>query len=177
MTKKRLLRFIIIMPIVIVLAAVVSTFSVVRDWQLQWSIPIVDGAKRLFDSTWQFGGNYKQKSLYYWSPQEVAEIKQFYQDFTLTPFVENDSDGESWMIAALKGSKLRTDPYRQPYIHTDLCDYTEVFACTTISLFDVKHAALSHMLQGMYSLSESKIQALPTSGTLIVFTYNIPDLA
>lgn len=147
----------------------------IQDMQIQRSITIVESARYVLDDTNQYSGNYQQKNLYYWSPQSISEISQFYQNFTTAPFIEFNSNGERWLIAAWKGSKLIENPIRKIVVtHTDLCDYRKVFECISIVLFDASQASLPDILQRVYGNSTNKTQFLFNSGTLIVFSYNIP---
>jgi hypothetical protein len=183
MNKKRVLQLFIVFLGVVICVAPIALMGfmigvpIIRDWQVQRSIVVVEGAEYLFDNARQFGGNYKQKNFFYWSRRPITEIRQFYQSFTTAPFIEVNSYDARWLISAWKGSVLLENPIRDVYIHTDLCDYHEVFECMSIALIDGSQLSLPNILQNMYSNSVDDIQSLPNGGTLIVFSYNIPDLS
>jgi hypothetical protein len=179
MKKQYIVENIILFSPFIILFVIFLIFidpsSIIKDWQIQHSVMIVEGAEHIFDSTRQVSGNYQQKNLYYWSSAQLLEIRQFYEEFTITPFVEVNSNNTSWLIAALKGSDVIKNPIRPMYIHTDFCYYRNVLSCISIALFDVGQPLLSDSLRSTYSTPLDEIQRIPGSGTLIIFSYNIPD--
>lgn len=148
----------------------------IRDWQVQRSITVIDGAQYLFDDTRQVTGNYKQKSFYYWTARETLEVATFYERYTITPFIEVNSDNAWWLISSWKESEITENPVRlQVYLPSDLCDYQNVFNCMSVVLFDARQISTVSTLKSIYSTPQNQIELLPNSGTLIVFSYSIPD--
>jgi hypothetical protein len=177
---KRLLLFIVILPFVLICAVPIAFIGVVivvpaiSGWQTERSIIVVDDAKYVFSNELQFSGSYKQRSLYYQSSKPLSEIKQFYQGFTMAPFVEVYSQDNYWLIAAWKGSKINENRIGKGS-PSDICAYNRPFDCMSITLFDVSQSSLLSILGSLYNSPSNEIQSLAHSGTLIVFSYYIPD--
>ena len=168
--------FVCIVPLTIIGVAI--GVPAIREWQNQHLITVIEDGQYRFDNTRQLTGSYKQRNFFYWSPKQLSEVKQFYNDLTTSSFVLVDDPNASWLITALKDSKIIEYPTRNvKQLPTDFCDYQEVFACVSVVLFDASQSNLSIVLDSLYSLSINEKQSFPTSGTLIVFSYFIPDFS
>lgn len=178
-TTKLILRIVTVFLVLFACVLPIALFigvPIVREWRIQQSIKVPDGAKYMFDNLRQYSGSYKQKNLYYWSEKSIPEARQYYQDFTKNPLIEVNSNNESWFIAAWEGSKTIENPVRKvTQLSADLCDYREVFDCMTVMLFDAAQPSLPNILRGMFDNKSDVIQSLSNAGTLIVFSYYIPD--
>jgi hypothetical protein len=184
MSKESVLRLVFVLLGVFVCAVPSALIGfafgipLVRDWQIQRSIVLAEGSRYILDNTRQQTGNYQQKNLLYWNPGSISDIEKFYENLTVAPFLDVLSYDERWLIAAWNGSDIIKEPIRRSVsIHTDLCDYRVVFDCMSIALFDTNDVQLPNIINRLYSSYENEIQELPNNGTLIVFSYNIPDMS
>ena len=176
---KKLLEFIVI-TVAILICVIPILFAgmflgvpIIRDWQVKQSLVVIEDAEQLFENTRRLTGSYSQRNIYYWTPQDVSELRGYYQEFT-NPFVDVSSNDRDWIIAAWKTSNVKEFSDRGVYIHTDLCEYRETFNCLSIVIIDSRQIDIGAILQGMFGLTPDKLASIPGRGTLIIFTYTIP---
>ncbi|MBN8638367.1 MAG: hypothetical protein J0M07_23850 [Anaerolineae bacterium] len=172
MLKRGLRISLLLIPLALCAAPLITCGFVVidpfvRESQLKQSLQIIAGAQHLFEETTQFSGSFQQRSLFYWSPQPLAEVQRFYQDFA-TPFATVDGTDSSWLIAAWRNSITIDDPIRPIALPSDICDYHQPYRCISLILLDANGSVRPFW--------NEEREALPESGTLIIFTYYVPDI-
>ena len=145
----------------------------IRELQVRQSIVVPEGAQYLFDNTRPQSGSYSQRNIYFWSLEQVFDLKEYYQNFTAS-FVDAGSNDMHWSIAAWNTSDTIEPTGRGIYIHTDLCDYRNVFDCLSITILENNQSSVEFTLQSVFGLEPEKIPSIPSGGTLLVFTYTVP---
>lgn len=157
-------------------AAVFLGIPVFREWQVRQSIVVPEGAKLVLVNTRPQTGGISQRHLYYWSPHSVTYLIEYYQQFT-SPFTEVVSHNESWIIAAWNTSKTLEPTARGIYTHNDLCNYREIFYCITVTIIDNRQPSAEITMQLMFGLSDEQLESIVSDGSIVIFTYTVPEPA
>ena len=154
--------------------------------RIKQSLRVYPHARQVSEAYGYYGAGSGLKEFYYWTPDSVEEVKQYYQQFT-SEFVRDKWSGGWISFVSVDGSELT---YPEPvagdgWLKVDLqnprCDYKLDYRCLNVSLFSV-YQRLDKLpdLIGRPGAS-SAMNATPyltqplTRGTLILYSYYMED--
>lgn len=184
MTKLRKLLSIFTIAVVLFLA-LCSLLLVVpkfRDWSIRQQFALIDGAALVFEDSARWGANVTQTSIYYWVDRPLPEVRTYYQAFT-APFARGRRDYGEWEIALMhigNAGVIAPDANPIPISHSSLCKNRSSYECVTIALVNADQAArheIGVMSPSSFrrSFEPAALAELPRRGTIIIYSYYVPD--
>lgn len=145
-------------------------FGYIADWKMQRAFNLYLDTQWLGDSVGYCCYGSGERIQYYWTPDNLPDVKTHYASFTTLPFVENrtiyhpDGKKPSWRqyyyLVTRNQEKAMYD-HRQ-------CHFGQIETCIQLQLYDLtkrKYHVANHL----------SLEKIPTSGTLIAYSYHLSD--
>jgi len=180
--KKRKLVFLIFFVLLMLVCAApfCLLLGIPQEWRTRQGLAVMEGAEYLFEDLSLYGGSTSLRSLYYWIDAPTDEVQNYYERFT-TGLIQSGDEYGTWAIGLMGQDNTQPTPNDHTYsIHGSLCSYRDRYDCVSVALVDVSQPkfyrlAVSSGTQFRRSEPPPAFATLPGHGTLIIYSYYVPD--
>jgi len=172
--------------------ALIASPLILCWWVLWWpnfsirtTLHLYPDVQQVSESYSYFGADRGLKSLYYWTPDSVNRVQDYYEDFIGTPFIIDRWNETLIQIYHPYGGELTAWNFDATRLERDLsverrCHYSEPYRCVNIQLLAIDDPLQDLLLFSSVGASNS-MNATPhltaplSSGTVIIYSYYVSD--
>lgn len=189
MKPRSITRLLAIPAILIVLSSCFALFWLFygRDIYTELSLRIYPEAQQVAEGYGLYGADTGQRSLYFWTPDNLDTVQHYYAEFTL-PFIQDDY--EHMLITAFNPYGYELVFYEPHTLEREVVDYEEQPRCLYLQRHDCVNIWLMPINNDHWQYvpdvigrpaASSDLNATPflasslTRGTLIIYSYYIND--
>jgi hypothetical protein len=191
MKRSLLKRFLITLGVLLMLSPCAACWWIAfgESAVFSASLPVFPGANQISEAYGYYGAGTGVEFRYFWTAASIDEVKAYYETFTV-PFVqaqESSSAGHDQFYSVFnpfgEPVPIITEEYRDEIFNaaeSRYCRYRMFFNCVMVRItqFDLTEAIVLppppviRMVRTPWPFS-SQLRG----GTLIIYTYNLPDIS
>ncbi|MBX3086318.1 MAG: hypothetical protein KF716_32075 [Anaerolineae bacterium] len=180
-TARRIILGGVALTLIIALACAGAIYMVYFKDELQnrQSFRVYSNASLKFEERGIYGSGITTTSVYYWSSDSLTAIQTYYALLPLE-FRQGNATSQWWIAAYTSDDLAAKAPISMTpaLTHSNFCDPFGSYTCVSITLIDLANGnsdkllpITPHRFWGENPEFDAKLQSLPQTGTLIIYTY------